>query len=301
MLLVQQEMFGVGIRAPGKGIDLPTFGVGMRAPDKGIFLPTPFVAVDWGSKMFVSFDGGTARPYREVGKHGRTRNGQDFVALLARMFHDGFSVITEQSTVGSFGMRGREGEVTSLIERFEECGLYVVGGHAVTNYFRSRGEAYDSSTDHDLAAIAIYRIALNGGAAEWRANRAKPNRLNVQRYVDLRQAGYPADIMNVEVWPYLPPFEDLTASQRAILGNLDRPDVAAALVLSVLEPEATNKREWERIIGASSWGHPSVYRQVLHAGKPRKDYVKGQHWSGLSHREARQTLRCLRRFVLSRP
>lgn len=270
-----------------------------------------FIAVDYGSQLWAS-DNGIAddsfRP-REAGKRpGKERYITDFVVLLRHFLQIG-DVVTEAPTTGSYNVRQHEDAIVEMRELFDHK-LYVVGSHSARNECRRNGWVAGESKKlpNNMAAAAIWNVAFRDGARLWTPpsrdqdviKNFDPLRPNKGEVIALRRSNYDHELMNELVWSFLPRFEDLTEDQKQLLGENGtyNPDLAAAFVVSLKEPLSNTRDGWEKVLGASRDGRPSIYRQVLVVGKPRADYQHKIHVSGLTMSAATNARRSLRSRVL---
>lgn len=278
-----------------------------------MLIAEPFTAIDFGTHLLASEDGVPDNSYkiREPGKRfGTTRFCSDFVAALRLQFEAGRSVVTESATLGSFRMRYREDEIVDLLVKFPDLHLYTLGTHATRNQLAREGLIVKGGggIDNALAAATQHRIASLHGAKVWQprdwslaVTRVDPLRPHYHELVRLRNDGYPKPAMMEQVYRFLPTFADLTDDQKIVLGDGRKhyaDDRAAALVISLKEPASSSREGWDRVVGASSHGRGSIYRQILIVGKPRSNYRHREHLTGMMLSDARKAYRSLRAPIL---
>lgn len=272
------------------------------------------VAVDYGTHYYVSFKGEHGTPHREPGvRLGTTRNCKDFVALVQQMFDQGYNVVTEASTLGSFRVRGRQSEIADLCSKYD-LKVYTIGTKSCYNYAKKNDlitSKIEFNNNHSQASSLIWNIFNKNGGRIWtlpnpaeNVQRFDPVRPNYLVLVGLRSDEYPSDLME-NIYRFLPEFSTLTHDQQVLMsggqgdskGYAD--DQAAALVCSLTEPISSTRQGWERVLGSSRDGRPNIYRQMLVVGKPRKSYIPGVHISGLSMRDATRIRRNMRTLILN--
>lgn len=277
-----------------------------------------FVAVDYGTYLFVSYNGEPGSAFREAGvRPGTTRNCKDFVNLVKLMFQEGYNIVTEASTIGSFRILNRHGEIAELVD---ESGLniYTISTRSCYNRAKKQGligndkqykDKATFNTAHPFASSLIYQIFDEHGGRRWRLRNPEeqvtkydPVRPHKNVLVGIRSDEYPEEYMKI-VYDYLPPFESLTEEQKVLMSggqataNHYANDQAAALICSLAEPHKS-REAWRRIIGDFRDSRPGIYRQMLVVGKPSKSYIDGEHFSGLTMTDASRVRRNLRSLIL---
>lgn len=264
------------------------------------------LAIDHGSAPQASADGVLDNVFRPIGPSPKT--GRPVLIgtfeILRQALEDGQYVSLEISTYGGFGFRSLRDELLALKERFPGK-MLTIGTHAVRNEARRNG-VEPGKIDNALAAALNWQIVQRDGAKEWpgptpealRVVKHDPRRPLRGTLIDLRDSGYDGVLMQHEVYKFWPPLHgiELDDDQRTIFDN--NPDRIAAMVMSVREVvengSKRNRDNWESVLQNHRDGRPNLYRQMIGVGKPRADYVKGVHFTGLPVQRATSAMRRLR-------
>lgn len=177
-----------------------------------------------------------------------------------------WNVVLESPTIGSSGVEKRH--MIDIVRQREGTGhlIYCISARAVKNYCMDFDVDY-SSSDHELAARIIYKIAVD-----------QPCRLKVwnpqsemidRKWTSVRPMDYNEyrDSVSNELMKNVPPFSHMPLRlQRSPMGKKGdyRRRLVIPLIMATQEPwflEHPTRERFEKIIGMYEHGYPSFYRR----------------------------------------
>ena len=271
------------------------------------------IAIDYGSILWrytkdTGFPNDGAQQVSVPGKKKALiqAHGSDFVPCCEKYFELGFYVVTEASTIKSFGVDDID-QMIKLLELYPGHFL-TIHTSCVKNLASREGIPYKANTDHGIAAELIWRTAIEQGTKVWEPRdeslvpkKIDPLRHNIPQLVSLRAHGYPEDRMEEEVYAYLPAYNDLTETQQQVMGDGKKylPDQAAAIVLAILESYATNREKFMRVVGANRDRRGNLYGQMLFRPTAGEYLYKHHKRTRLSLNTHDTVCRQMRSIVLS--
>lgn len=280
-----------------------------------------FIPNSEDAKLLLSFDYGSriwaynpeirkGEPY-QLQMPGKKKDlifapGSFFIEACEQYMELGFYVVTEASTLKSFGVDGID-KMEELQNKYPGHFL-TIHTACVSSVTRRDGIPYNPEKDHGLAAKIIWQVATEQGAKVWHRRdetlmpkKIDPLRLNRPQLVSLREQGYPENRMADEVYAYLPPYLELDEIQQQVMGDGKKycPDLAAAIVLASLEPYATNRTKFDRVIGSYRDRRGNLYGQILLRPTDGEYQYKHHKRTGLLLNTHDRVLRQMRSLVLS--